>query len=217
MSKLLKNSLDFTIFSEIYQKLHEPSAKRKALNLTEAAIICLSKKGFDGVTLEMIAREAAVTRPLIKHYFEDLEDLKTFSIKYIRVLFQTLVLEEMKKQTSPEKLLSVYVQACFDWVKTHRTHGLVWLAFMHRSAQNKKMRELNTVAVNTGNERIEQLIEAGRAKNIFRVTDVARAARMIQILITGALITLVSEEIPDSNELSKKTVKTALELAGFPS
>jgi AcrR family transcriptional regulator len=215
--KVLKNELDFFLFSEIYQRFQEPRAKRKALNLLESTIQCLSRKGFDGITLEMIARESAVTRPLIKHYFDDLQELKVFSIKYIRLLFQTLAVDEMKKAKNPAEMLGAYIDSCFRWVSNHRSHSLVWLAFMHRCAHNSEMRQLNTEAVDTGNERIETLLELGKSQSVFHFDLANETAKMIQVLITGALITFVSENLKDPKAFAIETRNTCLQLAGFRS
>lgn len=213
-TKLLKNEIEYLIFNEIYQRFQEPKAKRKALSLIEAAITCIAKKGFESVTLEMVAREAAVTRPLIKHYFSDLEELKLFSIKYIRLLFQKLVVTEMGKVSEPDKMISVYIESCFVWIKNHRIHAMVWLAFLHRCAQSPKMRAVNTEAVRTGDERIKGLLALGKTSGFFKFDDLERTAKMIQVLITGAMMSSVSEDFEEPKNFILQVRTQCLDILG---
>jgi len=198
--RIYDNELRQVIFAELYQRYSEPKAQRRAMTIMEAAIQCLSKQGFDGVTLEMIAREASVTRPLIRHYFSNLDELLQTSIKYIRLLFQKVAIDAMVKAKQPDEMLANYIDSCFFWLENFRTHALVWLAFMHRCGRSKKARELNTAAVRTGEDRIQALLEKGRQDGVFHFSDPVMAAKMVQSAITGGLLTYISEDLLDSRK-----------------
>lgn len=213
-SKLLKADLKYLVFSEIYTRLEEPKARRKAFMLLESAIQCFARKGFDGVTLEMIAREAGVTRPLLKHYFENLNDIELCVLKYIRLIFQKIAVDAMSKATEPKQMLSEYVKSCIYWVENYRTHSLVWLSFLHRCGRNPKHAELNTLAVKTGEERIATLLDEGKKQGVFQFENSQEVAVLIQLLITGTLIKLVSEEVGDTALLKKLLPAHCLQFAG---
>lgn len=214
MAKLVRDELKYLIFSEIYLHLDEPKARRKAYTLLEASLKCFAKKGFDEVTLEMIAREAGVTRPLITHYFENAEELKMVAIKYVRLLFQKFVLEAMEKANEPDRKLSAYVSACFTWVENHRTHAAVWLAFMQRCTRQSKLRKLNTEAVRTGEKRIAALLGAGTQQEFFKCSDPETAARAIQVVITGGILSLITEDFDDPKQFPKFIERRCLSIAG---
>lgn len=185
------------LFAEIDQRFSSPKARRKALEIMEATITCLARRGYQGVTLDMIARTAGVTRPLIRHYFRNLDELLRTSTQYIRLLFQRLAIDALVSGTSADEMLGLYIDACFRWIERHKTHAQVWFAFLLDSSRSNKARALNSAAVQRGEERIQALLERGRADGIFRFEDGAAASKMIQTQITGALITYISEDLPD--------------------
>lgn len=212
-SKIIKDDLRYVLFSEIYFRLEDPKAKRKAFTLLEAAIKCLAKKGFDQVTLEMIAREAGVTRPLLKHYFADIDEICEFAIKYIRVLFQRLAIEAMTKQKRPSEMIAAYVDSCFYWVDNFQSHSRVWLAFLHRCAIDKGYQKLNSEAVRTGTERIAGLIQLGVKSGEFHSPNPVASAKALQVMITGALITYATELVENEAQFRQEIVGKCLGIA----
>jgi|GEM_PF-2287765 len=213
-AKLIQDDVRFLLFSEVYQRLEEPRARRKAFLLVDATIQCLSRKGFDGVTLEMISREAAVSRPLINHYFKDLEDLLDCAVKYIRLLFQRVVVEQTVKEKDEVQMLASYVRTCFAWIDGFRVHGEVWLSLLHRCSRGKKYRTLNTLAVQTGSQRITTMIQLGIDHGFMNCSEPAVRAKMIQTLITGAMVTYSTEEIEDPKRYVVDVISQCLAIVG---
>jgi AcrR family transcriptional regulator len=205
----------YLLFADIYLRLEEPKSKRKAFGLLEAAITCYAKKGFEAVTMEMIAREAGVTRTLLLHYFEDGSEIRELAIKYIRLMMQKIAIDFMESETTASGKLEKYVEACFFWSKNFRTHALVWLAFLHRCSGDKKLRELNTLASSVGADRIVSLIQLGQAQKVFPLREggLEHAAKTIQALITGALIVSVSENLEDDKLAAEQTRQLCLQMA----
>lgn len=207
-----REELRYLIFSEIYHRLGEPKFRRKAFSILEAAITCYAKNGFDHVTLEMVAREAGVTRPLIKHYFKNADDVRDHAMKYIRLLFQKIAIDAMVAQPDPVSMLEAYVRSCFRWLDSSRTHSQVWLSFLHTCSHSRKERLLNTEAVNTGTDRITSLLREGQKQKLFTCADPVAAARALQVMMTGGLISSVSEDAPKN--LADLTVEQCHTIAG---
>lgn len=195
--RLVRADTRYLLFSEVYNQLAEPKAKRKAFGFVEAAIVCLSKSGFEHVTIEMISREAGVSRTLLNHYFKDADEIREISIKYIRLLMQKVVVDGFAGKSEPREILAAYVDGCFYWTKTFPRHAQVWLTFLHRCAHTKAFRALNTQAVLVGEERIMALLEHGKSLGVFSFTDARERAKMIQTLICGALVSSETEEMED--------------------
>lgn len=214
MIRILKDELNYLIFGELYLRFDDPGAKRKAFNILESTIQCLERKGFGNVTLEMIAREAGVTRPLLKHYFEDLNELTMTAIKYIRLRFQKLVTDAMSQQKTPEGMLKSYVDSCFHWVDNTRTHANVWLSFLSLCAKKPSYRLVNTSAVEIGEDRIKKLLQNGQATGVFHFENVEDTAKSIQVFITGALITYGSDTTRSEESFKTMIRVQCLSLAG---
>lgn len=198
--KIYEFELRRLIFSEIDLRYSEPKAQRKAWSIMEAAVKCLAVHGYSGVTLELIARQAGVTRPLIRHYFKNLDELLETTTRFIRLLFQKMAVDAMTKSDRPDEMISNYIESCFTWVKDFKTHALTWLSFLLECSRSKKSRALNTVAVKTGEERLQALIEKGREVGVFELEEAAAAAKTIQSLITGSMITFAAENLDDSEK-----------------
>jgi len=208
--KIYEFDLRRLIFSEIDQRYSDPKAQRKAWSIMEAAVKCMAMNGYSGVTLELIARQAGVTRPLIRRYFKNLDELLETTIRFIRLLFQKLAIEAMTKSNRPDEMIGYYIESCFTWVEDFRTHALTWLSFLLECSRSKNSRALNTTAVKTGEERILALVEKGREVHIFHCEDTEGAAKSVQTLITGAMITFASENLDD-----KKKYVADVKLAAF--
>lgn len=211
--RLIKDELRYLLFSEIYFKTESPKAKRKAFALLETAIECLEKNGFERFSLEMVAREASVSRATIRHYYNDSATLRDTAIKYLRLLFQKMVIDRVTKETRPDKMLSAYIDACFDWVDHFRRHANVWLSFLNFCTKRAKFRALNTEAVEVGHERIASLLAVGKSQDLFHHKDSAATAKIIQVLITGAMIVFASEDFKDRNLFRHQVRDHCLELA----
>jgi AcrR family transcriptional regulator len=211
----LRRELTFLIFTEVYQKFDDPKARRKAFSILEAAINCFARKGFDGTTQEMIAREAGVTRPLLRHYFEDPANLQEIAIKYIRLIFQKMAIDAMSSGKTADEMVLNYVNGCFEWIRNFRSHSTVWARFLSSCMSNKKFRALNTVAVAAGEERIQSLLEMGKSAGVFQFEDAAGAAKSLQVIISGALITAASEDLPDGQAFQKMIQKSVVHLLGI--
>ncbi len=185
------------------------------MNIVESAIDCLAKKGFDQVSLEMIARETAVTRPLLKHYFEDLENLELTCLRYIRYIYQKLTVDALDSAPNEAEMLKAYLGASIDWTLKYRPHCLVWWDFLRACGKNKKYREINTIAVKTEFERVRALISQGNANGHFKVEDIDGAAKAIHLLVTGAIYSASAENIDDLEAFKRLIQDQCLRLANY--
>ncbi len=212
--QIIKDDLRFLLFSEIYSRFDEPKTKRKAFALLEAAIQCFDRKGFEGTTLNMIAREAGISRPLLNHYFKGMQEIRETSIKYIRVLFQKIAVDAMSKSERPDEMLKQYIEACFFWAENFKTHRHVWLRFLSSCGKSKSDRLLNTRSVNAGSERLAQLLSKGQSTGVFTCSDHWQAARLIQLTVLGALTAYATENSSSNVDLSSSVIRQCMIIAG---
>lgn len=212
--KILKQNLRYVLFADISLKFTEPKTKRRAFAIIEAAINCYDRKGFENVTLEMIARESGMTRPSLKHYFKDLEEIRDLSLKYIRVFVQKLGVESMGDSKKPDDMLNGYLEAHLKWTLNFKVHFRVWMNFLSSCTRVEKNRALNSKAVDVGTERLVELLERGRREGIFIHKNDFEAARVIQCTMIGWLIALATEDMKDidffSNAMKKQCLSVVL-------
>jgi AcrR family transcriptional regulator len=193
MSKKPQNPLNFTILKELFEE--EPTkSQRTQIRIADAAIHLYANEGAQATIFEKVAKEAKVSRALVLRYFPTYSDLLQFMAKYIRALFQQLVVARISQAKDPKDQLSAYVNSTFDWLKTHPHHAKVWLYFFYICSIDEQSRELHTSLVDMGHSRIQKIVESGQKTGVFPKADARAAARAIQIQITGSLTSYLTEE-----------------------
>lgn len=206
-------AIDQSLLHELFDTL-ATKAQRTQMAILEAAIKNYSKVGVDETTYEKIAKTCKVSRPLIQHYFPDQHELFTLTMKYIRAKFQQISVEAIREEMSPDKQLEAYVRSNFSWAQRFRAHANVWLLFYHYCGVHPKFRELNTTFVRMGHERIQGLLELGIQRKVFACKDPYMNAKLIQIIITGALVSICTDNSPiPVPKFQEEIVKLCLELA----
>lgn len=214
MSKRAKG-YDHQQKQELYKSIFAftPSiSESRMIQIIEAAIECFATLGVEESTYAVIAKKARISRPLVHHYFPDFEDLWVLVIKYIRTHYQELVIAEIKSEKSAKDQLRAYIRSALDWTITHPKHFSIWMLFFYRTTYSKTDLELNSELTSLGHERIEGLIRIGIEEKSFKCSNPKLIAKKIQILITGAIITLGTEKPFISleemkQEITKETFK----------
>lgn len=189
-------------------------SQRTRLKIIEAAIKVFSSKGIESTTIDAIARRAKVNRRVISLYFENIDGLLLVTAKYIRGNFQRIAVEAIEKAKDPVSLLDAYVSSTFDWVESYPEHIKVWILILYYAGVEDPFRQLNSGLVATGHERIISLLVDGQSRGFFRCKDARWTAKMIQTVITGALISAITEDLPWSLRVYKaKIVEECHQLA----
>lgn len=190
---IIKDDLSYIAFTEIYQKeSSRTKGQPKAFLILEASIRLFARRGWEGVTLAAIAKEAGTSSPFVRHYFRDIEEIRAVAIKYIRVLLQERAVRALARESNPRHALAKYIEECFRWADESFTHARVWCSFLSSCVNNELDRQLNTAAVEAGHERILALVRSLSAAP----AEAEVIARSIQIIITGSLVSYLTEDGP---------------------
>jgi AcrR family transcriptional regulator len=184
--------LDVSIAEELFPSSLQKGQRRK-IEIVQAAIRHYARSGIEGATFERIARTCKIGRTLVLHYFKDREELFTFSMKFVRGTLHRMITERVAREANARAKLQAYVQANFAWGLEHPDHCKAWLLFFYRSATGKAHRQTHAELVDIGHERITALIELGVAEGVFRCPGPSLTAKMVQVLITGALVSVTLE------------------------
>ena len=208
-----KSALSRTLVDELIPRRIGKGEQRK-IDIAEAAIHLIATKGVEGTTFELIAKRCGISRPLVVHYFPERLELFEFAVKIIRMQFQELAVQAISRGRDAPGKLEAYVDSTFDWIERFPDHVRVWSVFFHYCAVHKKFRLINTELATIGHERIMALLEAGNKEKCFAAKGLPATAKAIQSVITGALVCLITEELPISHEILKlKTRAICLGLA----
>ena len=186
------------------------------MQIAEGAIECYADIGYALTTFEKIAEKCKISRPLIKHYFDTREEVFDFSIRYIRANFQRLAIEYIGEGRTTLEKLERYVTSTFHWLDRFPTHIRVWIYYLHYCSIVDSMKEQNTEFVNIGHDRIAALIQLGIDEGKFNVSDLRAAAKQVQVIISGALITCVCEDLyVTRKEFESQTLDLCYKIVGY--
>jgi AcrR family transcriptional regulator len=164
------------------------------VKIVEAAIKSYARHGIEKTTYTNLAKQCAISRTLIHHYFPTLDSLFLLAARYAR---ETL-LECAKKglvahRLDERKQLDGYIEGCFNWVRLFPDQAKFWMLYFYQASLGGEAMQENSELVSAGHERIEGLILAGREKGYFHFKDAKETAKGIQLLITGAIVSVLTE------------------------
>jgi AcrR family transcriptional regulator len=192
-------------------------AQRRMVEILEGAIRNYATIGVEKTTYDSIAKACKISRPLVQHYFKDKDAIYEMSMKYIRANFQKLAVDAIKKSSDPATQLEQYVSALFAWAKKYPLHAKVWNLVYYYAAVDSHLKRINTDLVMMGHDRITALLTAGVESGVFADGEIRARAKMIQMLYTGALVSVSSEDLYiDVEEFRKLLVRSCLQLAIQP-
>jgi AcrR family transcriptional regulator len=196
MKTTKSNTLEF--YAEIFPaKLTKGQARQLAI--VEAAIESYARHGIDKTTQDTIAEICGITRPLIRHYYKDLQEIFDLAVQYVRANFQRVAVEAIQRETDPSRHLPAYIDATFAWTEKYPTHVTFWLLFYYYCGIDPKRKALNSELVSVGHRRITAMLQhmPGATKK-----HLPGKAKLIQALITGALLSEVTENFPKADRIA---------------
>jgi AcrR family transcriptional regulator len=205
---------DFSLIGEFIPDKPTKSSRTR-LRILEAAIHCIASRGFEAATFDAIAKKARASRPLVQVYFPEKEGLFLLAVRLVRARYQNYVIEKMANETDPLKTMRTYLRAQFEWTRLNPLPQKLWTLFLARATQNAEYRKIHTDIVDIGHDRITALIEAGVASGTFKVQSPRETAKLIQTLLTGAHVVLVTEDpSPRTRNLETWVIEECLRLLG---
>lgn len=212
--KIIKDELNYVIFSDLYYKFSGVRAQRKAFHFLEIGISCIYKRGFEGVTLALIGKEAGVTAPAVRYYYPSVREFLLIAVRFVRLRFQEFVLEGQGAHSNSQDVLRHYISRHFLFVDKHKVFANVWLSFLVQCVKSKSLRELNSKASQVGRERLIYLLNDGKKEGVFSFNCPNETADALQIHIMGSLISYASEVRDDQVQRSEFLIQQCLELVG---
>lgn len=171
-------------------------SQEQKIRIIEAAIKSYALKGLEKTTYTYLAEVCQVSRPLIHHYFPSLDELFLLTAKYVRQTLLQMAVDELNKAPKDEPMLQIqgYVKGCFRWVREQPHQCSFWFLYFYQASRLHQAREENTQMVAAGHQRIQSILESGNQKKIWNFFDLNKAAKLIQVLVTGGMVSAMSED-----------------------
>lgn len=179
--------------------LHEGSTDstkgdRRALQIVEKATKLIAVEGYEALSFQSLSKKCKITRPLIHHYFEDKEQLLLAVIQYVGVEHQKFILSKMPSASKAPAILESYINGNLLWPLEKKEHAQVWMHYLALAGYNPRDQAENTKSVDNGWNRIWEILQQGAKEKAWNDQELRYKARALQILITGAVISLITEK-----------------------
>lgn len=193
--------------------LSPSKSQQTMVAIAEAAIYNFAHLGIEKTTFDNVAKKCGLSRTIVVRYFPDKDALFVFVAKYVRATYQEYVIQRFAKASSAEEQLECYIEAAMTWVHDLPNHGATWLLFFYYCGIRPKSRKLNTELVEMGMNRIASILELGEREKSFKIENLKKTARSIQLYLSGAIMALLTETKDFNPNIVKETQRFCLKLA----
>ena len=189
-------------------------SQKRRISIIEGALRCYAKLGIEKTTFDQIAKEAKTSRPLLLHYYPNKEEIFLLCANYVRARFQSYAVQYLQKGNTTVEKFDLYIESCFEWLKDYPEDVTFWSLFYYSTRTNKKCLKMNIDLLLVGQKRIAALLELLHKERKIPKQDFFWNAKIIQTIITGALIQFSSENFsPKEQIFIRKKVKDLCHLS----
>lgn len=190
------------VFHELFE-LKPGKGDLQRLKIIRAAIDCVARSGFEGGTLEKIAKRIGTRRSHVAYYYPDRNELFEHVVQYIIATAQSLTVEMVKAAGTPRDRVIAICDAAFEWAEKYPEQSRVLLYFYFECALKVRYRRLNTTLRASGALRIQALIEEilKSSPQFHLRLSTEEAAKALQALMTGIVLESLSTIEPERGGL----------------
>ena len=161
----------------------EPELRRKLL--IEATLRCLAKYGYGGTTVEVICKEAEVSRGLLSHHFNGKSDIFVQAYEYMSEKLDSTSrsLAEAAGESAMAKLEAM-IKAAFTPPTFEKESLSIWISLWNLAQVDQEINELNKIHYNKYRRAIANLLgEIADDKSVS--INTSRAALSLTALMDG--------------------------------
>jgi TetR/AcrR family transcriptional repressor of bet genes len=174
--------------------------------LIEAAIRCLARGGIAAFTIDQISKEARVSRGLINHHFDGIEDLLRAVYEEMTRSMGTAARATLFVDGGPRERLDTVIDAMFTPPMFSKAGLRAWLALWGEVATNSRLRAAHRRSYDAYREAMADAIAGIAQERSKKSVDAAGLATTCIALIDGLWI----EWCLDSTVVTRDSAKTAV-------
>ncbi len=181
---------------------------RRKLEIIQAALRSISRRGIHGTTYDAIARELGIGRSQVAYHFPSFELIIETVMKYVTKTAQAITIERVGAASGPRERVAAYVHAAFEWAERFPDQANALVLFYHLCVHDPLYRALHAEMRRTGLERVTGMLAEA---NGLSPRSAQERGLLVQTLIFGALTTWLSIREPALTVTADSIVKLALE------
>lgn len=179
------------------------TAERKD-QIVRATVECITKHGYHNFSMQDVARTAGVSKGIIHYYFLNKDDLMMSVLDRVAGDIEKVLGEEMQAIKDPVEKLRIFVNVCFDVVKSTKEYYQVNMDFWTQINQKKEVRQVISRHYGKFRDTASRVIQEGITAGAFKKVDPLLYASYVIAVIDGlSLQWLFDETVYDYDQVSK--------------
>jgi TetR/AcrR family fatty acid metabolism transcriptional regulator len=187
------------------------AAERKD-QIVRATVDCITKHGYHNFSMQDVARTAGVSKGIIHYYFLNKDELMMSVLDKVAGDIEKVLASEMESTTDPRRKFEVFLEVCFDIVRSTKEYYQVNMDFWTQINQKEDVRRVIARHYAKFRDSAVTVIRDGINAGIFRQIEPLEYASYVVAVIDGlSLQWLFDENIFEYDNITKKATTHLLE------
>ncbi len=180
------------------------AAERKD-QIVRATVDCITKYGYHNFSMQDVARTAGVSKGIIHYYFLNKDELMMSVLDKVAGDIERVLQSEMQSIPDAKRKLEVFIDVCFDIVRSTKEYYQVNMDFWTQINQKEEVRKVIARHYAKFRETAAVVIKEGMASGVFRQVDPKEYGSYVVAVIDGlSLQWLFDEHAFDYDAIIKK-------------
>ncbi len=189
------------------------AAERKE-QIVRATVECITRHGYHNFSMQDVAKTAGVSKGIIHYYFLNKDELMMCVLDKVAGDIEKVLGEQMEASQDPWRKMEIFIEVCFDVVKSTKEYYQVNMDFWTQINQKAEIRAIISAHYAKFRETAARVLREGIDKKTFRKVGAPEYASFVIAVIDGlSLQWLFDEKVFDYDQMAKKA--NALIMAGL--
>jgi AcrR family transcriptional regulator len=160
------------------------AAERKD-QIVRATVECITKFGYHNFSMQDVARTAGVSKGIIHYYFLNKDELMMSVLDKVAGDIEKVLASEMSSIVDNKRKLEVFIEVCFDIVRSTKEYYQVNMDFWTQINQKDEVKKVIARHYQKFREAAANVIREGITSGSFRQVDAKDYASYIIAVIDG--------------------------------
>jgi len=187
------------------------AAERKE-QIVRATVDCISKFGYHNFSMQDVARTAGVSKGIIHYYFLNKDELMMSVLDKVAGDIERVLQSDMANIEDPFQKMEIFVNVCFDVVRSTREYYQVNMDFWTQINQKDEVRAVIARHYAKFRETAAKVVRQGLEAGKFRKVDPAQYGSYVIAVIDGlSLQWLFDDKVFDYDGMVKVASRLIIE------
>ena len=187
------------------------AAERKD-QIVRATVDCISRHGYHNFSMQDVARTAGVSKGIIHYYFLNKDELMMSVLDKVAGDIEQVLQSDMATIEDPVQKIEIFVNVCFDVVRSTREYYQVNMDFWTQINQKEEVRAVIARHYAKFRETAAAVIRQGVTSGKFRQVDPVQYGSYIIAVIDGlSLQWLFDDKVFDYDGMVKVASRLVIE------